>query len=48
MDGLLFSVARELELEELEAALKRGGLTPEEEDHLDELAVLTGQLSHMP
>jgi hypothetical protein len=43
MAGLLFSVARDWELIELEAALHKGGLTPEEEDHLDELAVLTMQ-----
>jgi len=41
--GLLFSVTRGQELIELDAALGKGGLTPDEEDHLDELAVLTGQ-----
>jgi hypothetical protein len=43
MDGLLFAVARRRELAELDAAMKLGGLTPSEEDHLDELAVLTKQ-----
>lgn len=41
--GLLFSMRHPSELIALEAALPRGGLTPDEEDHLDELAVLTRQ-----
>jgi hypothetical protein len=43
MAGLLFSVTHRRQLAALEAALPRGGLLPEEEDHLDELAVLTKQ-----
>jgi hypothetical protein len=41
--GLLFSVTRGRDLIELDAALGRGGLLPDEEDHLEELAVMTGQ-----
>jgi hypothetical protein len=33
------------ELVELDAALAKGGLTSEEEDHLDELAILTRECS---
>jgi len=38
MDGLLFSIDRPQHLVALERALARGGLTVEEEQHLDELA----------
>jgi hypothetical protein len=48
ISGLLFSMRRSCELVELEAALGKGGLTPDEEDHLDELAVLTAQLRARP
>jgi hypothetical protein len=41
--GLLFSIKRGRQLIELEAALGKGGLLPDEEGHLEELAVLTGQ-----
>jgi hypothetical protein len=48
ISGLLFAMRRSVELIELEAALGKGGLTPEEEDHLDELAVLTAPLRYPP
>lgn len=41
--GLLFSIERGRQLIELEAALGKGGLLPDEEVHLEELAALTGQ-----
>ena len=40
MDGLLFAVDHQRHLEELHRALHRGGLTPAEEEHLEELALL--------
>jgi hypothetical protein len=43
MDGLLFSVAEVDQLAALDEGMQSGGLTPEEEDHLDELARLTRQ-----
>lgn len=43
MDGLLFAVAQVEHLAALDEGMMNGGLTPEEEDHLDELAVLTKQ-----
>ena len=48
ISGLLFAMRRSVELIELEAALGKGGLTPDEEDHLDELAVLTAPLRFRP
>lgn len=45
MAGLLFSISRPRELVELEMALTKGGLTREEEDHLEELAFLTQNLT---
>lgn len=44
MTGLLFAMRKPEELGELETALGDGGLTPAEEDHLEELARLTGQV----
>jgi len=46
MDGLLFALDHASQLGALEAALKKGGLTPAEEEHLEELAILTGQSDH--
>lgn len=43
MNGLLFAMSRVEELYALDEAMRLGGLTPEEEDHLDELAILTKQ-----
>lgn len=43
LDGLLFSVRSRRELVELDAALGRGGLTADEEAHLEELAVIAGK-----
>jgi len=43
MDGLLFAIHHRRHLEELDQALARGGLTPAEEDHLEELAVLAAE-----
>ncbi len=43
MDGLLFTARSHRELVELDAALGRGGLTPDEEIHLEELAVISGK-----
>lgn len=40
ISGMLFAVQRGAELAELAGALERGGLLPEEEEHLDELAVV--------
>ena len=45
ISGLLFSVQRVEELGELAAALDRGGLIPDEEDHLDELVGLIDSLA---
>ena len=41
MAGLLFTIDHRRQLVEIDAALAKGGLTAEEEDHLDELAILT-------
>lgn len=43
MDGLLCALGQVEHLTELDEGMKTGGLTAEEEDHLDELAVLTKQ-----
>ena len=48
ISGLLFAMRHSHELVELEAALGKGGLTPDEEDHLDELAALTAPLRARP
>lgn len=45
MAGLLFSVDYRRQLVELDAAMVRGGLTAEEEEHLEELAILTREHS---
>ena len=47
MDGLLFALEKPSQLRELDDALKQGGLLPAEEEHLEELAILTGQTAHM-
>ncbi len=47
MDGLLFALEKPSQLRGLDDALKQGGLLPAEEEHLEELAILTGQTAHM-
>lgn len=47
LSGILFACDRETHLDELSAALERGGLSAEEQRHLEELAVITRQNGNM-